>query len=92
MTPKRLRLIALCIRRGIQAHTASTEALAQELEEHATEWEDLQRGTRREVKLREPGTSHEIFDPSRGPTTARGNETVFGDIKRTFPKASEGMR
>lgn len=56
MTPKRLRLIALVIRRGIQAHTASTEALAQELEEHATELEDRERGTRREVKLREPGT------------------------------------
>ncbi len=77
MTPKRLRLIALCIRRGIQAHTASTEALAQELEEHAIELEDLERGTRREVRLREP-------DPPRG--------TVFDDIERTFPKASEGMR
>jgi hypothetical protein len=73
MTPKRLRLIALCIRRGIQAHVASTEALAQELEDHASEWEDLQRGTRREVKLREP-------------------DTVFNDLTKTFPKASEGMR
>lgn len=56
MTPKRLRLIALIIRRGVQAQADSTEAIAQELEEHATELEDLQRGTRQEVRLKEPDT------------------------------------
>lgn len=53
MTPKRLRLIASVIRRtGLVGGLPSTnEALAHELEEHATELEESQT-----IRLKEPGT------------------------------------
>ena len=47
MTPKRLRLIAHIIRRGLPANTPSTLAIADELDEHALEVEDAERCVKR---------------------------------------------
>lgn len=77
MTPKRLRLIARIIKQGTQADSATSRALADELEHHADQYEELltklATATEKPVRLREPGT-------------------VFGDLERAYPKAQEGRR
>lgn len=53
MNPKRLRLIADIIRHGLPAFSNSTRAIAQELEELATDIEKLHP---KPIRLREPAT------------------------------------
>lgn len=57
MTPKRLRLIAMIMRKGgFSETTKSTLHVADEIDQHAAELEDSQRQV---IRLREPGT---VFD------------------------------
>lgn len=64
MTSKRLRTIAMVIRKGLIAGSPSTLAISDELDQHATELEI----DRKPVRLQEPVT---LKIPHR---------TVFGDL------------
>lgn len=69
MTPKRLRLIAQMVRREMR--NASGNELAQELEEHAFEWEAVQR---KMIRLREPAPA------------GLQNRTVFDELAEQKPR------
>lgn len=74
MTSKRLRTIAMVIRKGLIAGSPSTLAISDELDQHATELEiDRSKPTR----LQEPV-------PLKIP-----HRTVFGDLAAQAPKKEE---
>ncbi len=93
MTPKRLRTVAAIIRAGVPGHTASTEEMADEIDAHADALEKFLDqlpgpGNRTDnlfIRLREP-------EPPRTTSQPEHSRTVFGDIEKTFPEASKGMR
>jgi hypothetical protein len=82
MTPKRLRLIARIIKEGVPANSTSTLAIADELETHALEYENLRqqfqelaarKSSEKEIRIKEP------------------LDAVSKQSIPVLPKASEGM-
>lgn len=88
MTPKRLRLIARIIAEGVPAGSASSLALADELETHAAELENSKEKDVIDITVHGgvSGAVAEFIQQSQ--KTVRVKEP----FPNPLPKASEGMR